>query len=85
MCALLQVYTQTEGRNSTLAELQSLEETMQQQAEHKAAYAGMHLSYNDLDLAAKFDSLQTYTFVQWSQSSFGPVLHQADWVFPALQ
>lgn len=42
---LLQVYIGGEGRNSSAsAELQSVEQIMHEEAEHKAAYAGMPLS-----------------------------------------
>ena len=41
--APLQVYKKDKGRNSSSAELASLEETMQEAAEQKAAYAGMSL------------------------------------------
>ena len=41
---LVQVHSRSEGRNSTSAELRAIEETMHEEAEHKAAYAGMPLS-----------------------------------------
>ncbi len=59
-CALPQVPGRSEGRNSTSAELESLEETMQQAAEHKAAYAGMPLRYHALDTVAETHPVQTH-------------------------
>jgi len=40
----VQVHSRGEGRNSTSAELRAIEDTMHEEAEHKAAYAGMPLS-----------------------------------------
>ena len=52
--------TRDEGQNSTSSELASLEETMQQEAEHKAAYAGAPFCAPTLSLQLIADSLQTH-------------------------
>ena len=59
MCCHVQVHAKDEGGNSTSGELLWLEETMHEEAEHKAAYAGVLLS-----LMASDES----TFKGWTHS-----------------
>ena len=51
MCYHVQVHAKDEGGNSTSGELLWLEETMHEEAEHKAAYAGTLLSLTTSDVS----------------------------------